>query len=968
MKERFFAFFLILCLMAPFLPSPVMAEGGDLFCFDFEEDDLLWSGATFSRSAAYEGEFGIVADSPVGGPTDFGFASMLEYEDSVYLEEGLMYCLSFWIRSDSPSVAGNINALNINGSTLVFELFGIETDWKQLYVYFTVSDSRQYGFDLLLYTELEAPRIELDNICLSCPSMPPESYRFTGRQNLQIPFSGSETYRLPVASYNEYGDRIPTPVLTYASDDIPAGVSLNTRTGAVTVTDSVANDACMQLTALLSGVPVAETTIRFSRNLLRNGDFEDDPPEAGWVSFSTPFAIESDDEGNYLVLETPEGDDETSYGILEPENTVALQGGELYVFRALIHTTDLVPPSYLYTQNTSEDSDTSITVDMKGISGAEWSMVSCAIRPEKSGVYALYFRFFTQNHQPIYIDSVSLTQEALNVNEIRLSAPGHITVPSNGTEAFPLHIDILDQEGNRFDAPLLGMISPDDGAIAFDFDNECLLVSPDAAGEYLISVSTEDYRVSDYVSVSVSNSYLGDGDFEFTEVGEWWAAGDPAEMAFVPASYGVTAYSGNRMAEITLNDSFAGLLTNSYSHYSPDETYVFRGMFQKIYTDIPIDVTVVLSDADGNYTYIASDTLEQDGWQEISGIFSPEDHLTGKLLVFFSLDTDQHDQRVLLDDLAIAPLLVSADNVYLTGAFTPDSVATANYTFQANFKTEDASLVRWYVSNSENGNYALIDNQPTLLITPEMLGSYIRAEILPISLIGGFIGESTWSEPHLVSQSSPFFDPTVDPIPTQPPVETSRLFPRQLPQETSSGSIFSDIADHWAETEIGIMERAAIATGYENNTFRPDSSITRAEFTALLVRSFNLLPRAYSGQFQDVKDSDWYAGIIETAYAYQLINGVDASHFDPTAPITREQIALMVMRAYTQSERDRPTHDFIQFYDEYDMMPEAIPAIRSASGLGIINGMDNHTFSPKENATRAQAIVMLYRLLVLLNS
>ena len=965
MKLRILAYILILSMVLSPVSSPAFAEeDGYLFFCDFESEDLWWNGATFSRNAAYNGEFGIIADSPVGGPTDYGFANMLEYDGSVYLEEGLMYCLSFLARSDAPSLPGNANALYQNGSNLVFELFGLETGWKQSEVYFTVSESRQYGLDLLLYTETEAAHIELDDIALSLPMFPPDRFEFTGRQQLKIPDGGTETYRIPVSAYSEYGDKIPTPILTYEASELPDGVSLNSRNGALTISSDTRPGSSLTLIALLAGFPVAETTVVFSSNMIPNGDFEASLPEEGWIS-SAAFSFEEDDNGRWMLLDTPEGDDSYSYGILQPENTVALQGDTLYVFRARVHTTSLVPRTNIYIDNTAEDTDTSITVDINGISGEEWAYVSCPIRPEKSGVYALSIRFITQLHQPVYIDDITLSHEEPGANEVRFSIPGHITRPLDEARAFPMHLSILDQEGNEFPTAVSAWTEPNDGAVTVDFQNECLWVTPDAFGDYSVFLSSdEDSSLLSEARLTVSDDFLGDGDFETTEVGEWWAAGEPAEMAFVPASYGVSACHGDRMAEVTLNDTLAGILTNSYSYYSAEETYVFHGMLQKLYTDIPVEVTPVLSDAEGNYTFIASDVLESDSWWEVSGIFSPEEDLIGKLLVFLSIEADQPDQRILLDDLRIERLSVSAENTYLSGAFTPDSVAVVNYDFRANFKTEDASLVRWYIADSENGNYILIDNQPSLLVTPEMLGSYLKAEILPVSLIGGFVGESVWSEPRVVSSYSTGDDWQSGPPPTQPPIESPRLFPRSLPdQSPDSTPPFSDIAEHWAETEVTVMERMAVATGYEDKTFRPDLSITRAEFTALLARSFNLFPRAYSGRFEDVNASDWYAGIVETAYQYRLINGVDASHFDPNAPITREQIALMVMRAYDATEREITTSTFIQFYDEHEMMPEAVSAIRNASGLGIITGMNNHTFSPKENATRAQAVVMLYRLL-----
>jgi hypothetical protein len=104
-----------------------------------------------------------------------------------------------------------------------------------------------------------------------------------------------------------------------------------------------------------------------------------------------------------------------------------------------------------------------------------------------------------------------------------------------------------------------------------------------------------------------------------------------------------------------------------------------------------------------------------------------------------------------------------------------------------------------------------------------------------------------------------------------------------------------------------------------------------------------------------------------TAFRAGLVNGMGQGGFAPDANITREQMAVMIMRAFNIIENDdfsKMATDMGQrFNDGEGIAGWAYRAVLIANDLGIINGMTEDTFAPMQNATRAQAIVMLMRLL-----
>ena len=100
---------------------------------------------------------------------------------------------------------------------------------------------------------------------------------------------------------------------------------------------------------------------------------------------------------------------------------------------------------------------------------------------------------------------------------------------------------------------------------------------------------------------------------------------------------------------------------------------------------------------------------------------------------------------------------------------------------------------------------------------------------------------------------------------------------------------FTDVAGNWPLSEIETLAALGDVTGYPDGTFRPNATITRAEFVAVLVRTLKVPARSGS-VFADAK-GNWAEGYISTAAADGIVTGCDKEHFGPGAPITREQMA-----------------------------------------------------------------------------
>lgn len=184
----------------------------------------------------------------------------------------------------------------------------------------------------------------------------------------------------------------------------------------------------------------------------------------------------------------------------------------------------------------------------------------------------------------------------------------------------------------------------------------------------------------------------------------------------------------------------------------------------------------------------------------------------------------------------------------------------------------------------------------------------------------------------------------------------------------SSTKSFDDVSKHWAKADIELMANKLIVKGATDTSFAPDNNITRAEFTALLVRALGLTSDAAAATFTDVNSSDWFAGSVGAAVKAKLVSGFEDNSFKPNDTITREQMAVMIASAISAAGKKvaDPTtssKSLASFDDKGSISSWAQVAVAQSIQAKIISGMTDTTLVPSANASRAQAVVMLKRLM-----
>ncbi|WP_310832566.1 S-layer homology domain-containing protein [Paenibacillus pedocola] len=180
---------------------------------------------------------------------------------------------------------------------------------------------------------------------------------------------------------------------------------------------------------------------------------------------------------------------------------------------------------------------------------------------------------------------------------------------------------------------------------------------------------------------------------------------------------------------------------------------------------------------------------------------------------------------------------------------------------------------------------------------------------------------------------------------------------------------FDDTAGHWAEQDIDWMVRHLLVNGTSESAFKPNDSITRAEFTAMLVRALNLSDggKETSAGFTDVDPSAWYSEAVQSAVSKGLVKGWDNDHFGPNKTITREEMAVMIGRAYPLLGAGDPSAADLgllgQYSDSSNISSWAKKDVAMVLNDEIMKGITDSGFEPAGITTRAQAAVVLKRLL-----
>ena len=172
-----------------------------------------------------------------------------------------------------------------------------------------------------------------------------------------------------------------------------------------------------------------------------------------------------------------------------------------------------------------------------------------------------------------------------------------------------------------------------------------------------------------------------------------------------------------------------------------------------------------------------------------------------------------------------------------------------------------------------------------------------------------------------------------------------------LPVSAFSFAEDTDIESHWAKNEIEYLLDKKIVSGYSDGSFKPDKSITRAEFFKVINGVFGYSEKAEIA-FEDVKAEDWFFDDVAKAVAAGYVNGYEDGTMKPNKPITRQEVAKIISIAY--GIQNQSSNSAYSFNDESSIENWAVNYVGIMKDKGFITGYSDGTFGPKKNITRGE--------------
>ena len=309
-------------------------------------------------------------------------------------------------------------------------------------------------------------------------------------------------------------------------------------------------------------------------------------------------------------------------------------------------------------------------------------------------------------------------------------------------------------------------------------------------------------------------------------------------------------------------------------------------------TNTPLEATVM------NYQLAIYPTTKMKG---ANGIYYEDSETAVEKMTF--TNTYTYDAEVIPPAATITANTTDTQGKPLTGA---SFVLTDSQGREAYTATSNANGIVHF-SDVSNGTYTLLeksapkgyvasDETYTLTVSDSRI-TMNGKDYAPVTFVNRKAAELNRTD-HLAFLSG-YANGTFEPDRNMTRAEVTTMFARLLTEKMAAdqtySNTFSDVAkSHWAANYIGYMQQFGIITGYADGSFRPDASVTRAEFAAIASRFEKLTEGTKS--FSDVPSSHWAAKYINFAATRGWVNGYADGTFRPNNSITRAEVAAVTCR------------------------------------------------------------------------
>ncbi len=177
---------------------------------------------------------------------------------------------------------------------------------------------------------------------------------------------------------------------------------------------------------------------------------------------------------------------------------------------------------------------------------------------------------------------------------------------------------------------------------------------------------------------------------------------------------------------------------------------------------------------------------------------------------------------------------------------------------------------------------------------------------------------------------------------------------------------FDDMGNHtWAQEAVAYLYKEGVINTKGVRTYAPATNITRADFAMFLIRALGITGTA-TEVFGDVDTNAEYAKEIAIGKAAGILKGVGDDAYNPEAEITRQDMMVIVQRGleYAHSAYEKGEGTELDIFSDKALVADyAVEALSAMVKTGIIQGNADGTVNPLGNATRAEAAVVMHRIM-----
>lgn len=457
------------------------------------------------------------------------------------------------------------------------------------------------------------------------------------------------------------------------------------------------------------------------------------------------------------------------------------------------------------------------------------------------------------------------------------------------------------------------------------------VVTPVGRGTATITVTTEDGSFTDTSTVTVS---------EPTDLSQLTLSKGTLSPAFEAGTTHYTAAVTNDVYSLTVTpitvDAHATVTVNGHLVKSgtPSEA------IQLNVGDNEITVTVTAQDGTTN-TYMVKVTRAASNSADLTNVELSK----GTLTPAFASGTTAYAAAVTNDvyNLTITPTTLDANSTVTVNG-QPVKSGTPSEAIELNVGDNKIVVTVTAQDGITTKTYTIVVTRlNTSSPAPDNGGDS-----------GSYNGGSSSGPP--VSPANPSEDKTNEPKDTETPSEGSNG--AACPQLT-----WTDTQSHWARPYIDTASQLCIIKGVSSDKLLPDEEVTRLQFALMIARAMKLQPVDHTGVLEAYQDREdipaWATEELSAAIQAGIIKGYNDNMLRPNKKISRAELITMLIRGQGLSAANAAT----SFADDAEIPAWAKGYVRYAEQLGVIEGRSNNRFEPSSTATRAEAVVILVRML-----